>query len=152
VTKDFSSRFWAKVEIIPTYPCWEWTATKRDGYGQISKDGKMHNAHRISYEMHVGPVTKNMQVCHTCDNRGCVNPHHLFLGTKDDNLRDMIKKGRHSSAKGETQHLSKLTNLMVLEIRKLAAAGIPRKVIATTYDITKENVGYIVTRKTWKHI
>mgnify|MGYP001023313072 CR=1 FL=1 len=86
-------RFWSKVEMIPFHPCWEWTAAKKDGYGRFNDKGY---AHRISYEMHFGPIPKGFLVCHKCDNPSCVNPEHLFLGTYQDNYDDMRKKKRES--------------------------------------------------------
>jgi hypothetical protein len=84
--------------------CWEWAACKsKSGYGKFSlgpRGSERHfRAHRFSYELHKGPITKDMYVCHTCDNQGCVNPEHLWLGTAKDNLMDMSYKGRSSNTK-----------------------------------------------------
>lgn len=73
----------------------EWTAALRDGYGEVFKSGRMHPSHRASWELHVGPIPDGLFVLHRCDNRPCVNPGHLFLGTKGDNNRDTVSKGRH---------------------------------------------------------
>lgn len=81
--------------------CWIWIGGKdRDGYGQchaakVTKDNKVTRAHQLAWVMLNGPIPADMLVCHTCDNPSCVNPNHLFLGTWDDNVQDMVSKGRH---------------------------------------------------------
>jgi len=104
-------RFWAKVDKqgpIPAHrpelgPCWPWTGAvpKRSGYGRFNTGVKraghwvVVNAHRYSWKLHNGPVPDGLCVLHRCDNKPCVRPDHLFVGTKGDNNRDMVAKGRH---------------------------------------------------------
>ena len=94
-------RFFEKVAFIPFHTCWEWIGVRNHGgYGYLLKQySKKSGAHQISFELHYGPIPKGMLVLHRCDNPGCVNPAHLFLGTHKDNTLDMIKKNRHNPNK-----------------------------------------------------
>lgn len=73
---------------------WLWLGATIHGYGMLWRDGKNNYAHRVSYELHNGPIAPGMCVCHTCDIPSCVNPEHLFLGTQKDNMIDCKNKGR----------------------------------------------------------
>lgn len=103
-----NERFTDKIEFIPFHTCWEWSAGRNaQGYGLFWFRGSMKRASRISWELHHGPIPDQLWVLHKCDNPGCVNPDHLFLGTRSDNMKDMHAKSRgfikpHKSVEART--------------------------------------------------
>ena len=103
VPRPLAERFWPKVDVRGPDECWPWRATQWRGYGKIGIGGATGTdvrAHRVSWEIHNGPIPAGMLVCHRCDAPSCVNPAHLFLGTQRDNMADMLAKGRHAHAGG----------------------------------------------------
>ncbi len=134
--------------------CWEWRGgTTGNGYGMFRwETGRSMVAHRASYIIHVGPVPDDLVVCHHCDNRLCVRPDHLFVGTQADNMEDARKKGRldgtpNGPQDGEHNHNAKLTNAEVDEMRRLFAAGVRQADLARRFHTTPGNVHVIVRRK-----
>lgn len=127
--------------------CWEWQGKiGTNGYGTVTWKKTTHLAHRLSYELHNGTIPKGMHVCHKCDNRKCVNPAHLFLGTQTDNMRDMAKKGRAGISN------AKLCANDVVLIRQLSEQGASNKDLSLRFGTDKENIRQIIKRQHWKHI
>jgi len=145
-------RFWDKVNIRGDDECWPWmAAVSGNGYGHIRFEGKDYCSHRIAYELTTGPIPEGLCCLHKCDNKLCINPAHLFLGTRADNQKDMANKGR--AAKGERHGASKLTKDQVISIRQeYARDGTSHRKLAARYDVDQANINLIVNRKTWKHI
>lgn len=104
--------------VVADNGCWEWNAARNDkGYGHFKMDGAVRQAHRVSWELHFGPIEGGMHVLHKCDNPSCVNPDHLFLGTNADNAADCKAKGRHARPAGESNPRARLTAQQVRDIR-----------------------------------
>lgn len=121
--------FFQKVDTHGFNPdvCWEWRgAGKGNGYGHTSQGP----AHRVAYEWFVGEIPAGMDVCHICDNRWCVNPDHLFIGTRLENMADMKAKRR-----GDGPNRKHIREHVVQEIRRRLAAGVKPRVIAQTLDV-----------------
>lgn len=155
-------KFVEKIIVPGGEGCWLWKGARDEyGYGVfwIGK-GRQGKAQRRAYELFVGPIPEGMCVLHHCDVRHCVNPHHLFIGTRADNVADMISKGRNSRGEkhggkvlhGERQLYSKLTSEDVVEILKMRKAGMYLEDIANIFNVTRQNIWSIVNKKTWKHI
>lgn len=140
----------------PMSGCWLWTAgLKGGGYGALTVAGRgAVGAHRLSFERHRGPIPAGLFVCHRCDNRACVNPDHLFLGTKSENTKDMCRKGRH--AKGVRCGRSRDSRLTDASVAALRAAvltgGFSQRECARWWGVHPATVNRIVTRKIWRHV
>lgn len=138
--------------------CHEWSGNRYpNGYGFIRVSGRSVSAHRLAYEHFNGPIPAGMFVCHRCDNPPCCNPRHLFLGTPRDNALDMHRKGRarngdRGKCTGSKQHLAKLVEADIPEIRRLYASGVSQQKIADIYGVSQVAISYAVIRKTWKHV
>ena len=145
-------RFWAQLE--KGRGCWNWIGSKDgDGYGQIVVNKSSMKSHRFSWLIHNGEIPHKMLVCHHCDNPGCVNPKHLFIGTNKDNMVDAANKGR--TLQGAKNHFCKLTVEIVLEIRrrhlrnhKINGTG----PLAKEFGVSESCIYKIVSRQIWKHV
>lgn len=147
-----TSLFWSKVMKSPG--CWEWLGRLSDrGYGCFDtsagrKSKKIFRAHRLAWVLVNGDIPSGMHVLHRCDNRACVNPAHLFLGTHDDNMRDMDAKGRRVSVAqhGQANGSHKITDHQASEIRGLAGTMTQRK-ISELYGLDQSTVSLIMSGK-----
>lgn len=155
--KPLEQRFWEKVERADG--CWKWlAATNDDGYGVITvttDNGKTAMlAHRLSWQLHHGPIPDGLDVCHTCDNPPCPRPDHLFLGTALDNIRDCVSKGRTNGAAksmpGERHPMAKLTWVAVDEIRSAPRGYGKTKALCEKFGVGYSTISYIRAGKRWK--
>lgn len=148
---SFAERFWSKVRLGDG--CWEWIGTKSSGYGQVWRDGKMVLSHRVSWEIYEGPPPSGLFVCHHCDNRGCVRPGHLFLGTQQDNADDMVSKERQARQIGEAHGQAILTALGVAAARYCAVMfGASCYALARVLGVSWSAMDAALRRKTWRHV
>ena len=132
--------------------CWIWIGSTRCGYGRIGINKSAKVVHRLSYELLVGPIPDGLCVLHRCDVRRCFNPDHLFLGTKADNNRDMIAKGRNRNLRGSAHPMAKLTEDDVRDIRRLAKEGMTNTELANRFGIAEVTACHIVARRSWRHL
>lgn len=147
--------FWSKVDSRGHNDCWPWVASiYRNGYGQFSSGHRYPQlktplAHRAAWILSNGPIPDGLQVLHRCDNRICVNPSHLFLGTLADNMVDMVAKGRQAHPIGSRNGRTKLTEAQVLAIR---ADTRPSRTISAEYGVGQTLVSRIKSRRRWAHL
>ena len=144
-------RFWSRVSPSVGTECWEWTGhIDRKGYGQFCRwNGRKFGAHRVSYATCVADIPSGMLVLHSCDNRKCVNPAHLSVGTPLDNMRDKVVRGRLPDCKGERNGRAKLVVAEVVEIRRLLGSGQSIKSLAATYGVHVSTVRSIQRGERW---
>ncbi len=148
---EWLARFWPKINRQAANGCWEWLAcTNPYGYGKFKIKGQYRLAHRLSWQIHYGTIPDKMCILHKCDNRKCVNPVHLFLGTRSDNTNDRHTKGR--SARGSQNGRAKLTEDQVLCIKRLLAHDTSRQKLALKFKVGINAIDKIARGRTWKHL
>jgi hypothetical protein len=146
----FPDRFWAKVDKTDPSGCWIWTGAVSVGYGSIGRGTRQEGtmmAHRASWLLHHGSEASGL-VCHTCDNRLCVNPAHLFLGTHADNSADMTAKGRFPS---RGRRSTKLSDADVAAIasrgrRERYGPGERHADLAAEFGVTRQTIQYAIAQ------
>ena len=123
----------------------------KQGYAEPRIDGKLMRLHRAAYAHTYGPLPRpdHLIVCHSCGNRACINPRHLYLGTTKDNARDMVLHGNAGKLKGEMVGNSKLKKRDILSIRSSDLMGID---LAKQYKVTPQTISDVRSRKTWVHV
>jgi len=145
-------KFWTFVNKKGINDCWNWKGNHfKQGYGRMyhhsTKEGK---AHRLSYMINTGEIPEGALVCHTCNNKSCVNPKHLYVGTNDDNMRDLANSG---ILKGEKNPASKLTVFEVLRIRRIyAKRGKNTYELSKQYNVSQILISQIIRGVSWKHV
>ena len=157
-------RFLAKVAKSCGDGCWVWVGAIHGkdvrpgfpGYGVMNVQGRQQRAHRISWLLFRGEIEEGKEVLHRCDNSLCVNPEHLFLGTKSENMKDCVSKGRHARAggakPGTANGAAKLDDDKVREARKMHAEGASYSSIARLFGVNEATIRPAIQRRTWKHV
>ena len=148
---DVDRKFWSRV-LVGDGACWEWAGpVGSTGYGKISQNQQTLSAHRVSYELNIGPIPIGMLVCHHCDNRKCVRPSHLFVGTFQENMDDMKAKGRQKNPHPCDKHPhAKLTVREVQDIRRRISDGERTKDITELYGVEYTAIHNIRHKNTWR--
>lgn len=149
-------RFSRRYKVMPS-GCWEWIGSNSDGggigYGRLQRQGKTFAAHRFSWMLENGCIPDGMLVCHRCDNRRCVNPAHLFLGSCVDNAMDMVNKRRNVRWPRNLPVRSMvLTAESVAAMRSEHAAGASIVSLAEKYGCASSTAFNVVHRHTWRHV
>lgn len=157
--RPVEDRFWDHVERGSSRECWEWRGARNlDGYGYLTLTRTPRTwirAHRLSWEIHKGVILPGEVVCHHCDNPPCVNPAHLFLGTRKENNADRASKGRgrENRQQGQANTNAKLTEddvraiIAVLRVSTRSQAD-----VAAMFGVSQQTVSRIVRRKSWTHL
>ena len=150
IIKSLEEKLMENYMPIPESGCWIWTACVDErGYGYVRSNGRMMRTHRASWLIHNGQIPKGLCVLHKCEVPSCINPNHLFLGTQQDNIKDMDNKGRRKSLKGESNHKAKLTESDIREIRKSTDNN---KNDSKKYGVLPWAISKVKNRDSWKHI
>lgn len=149
---ELIERFWARVQCADK--CWRWVGHihSQTGYGSFSFRGRGYRAHRLSLMIHGHIVPGDKDACHHCDNRWCVNPDHLYVGTRKQNMADCTERRRHNKPKGETHWGARLSADDVRSIRALHVAGQSQAEIGARFSVHPSTISRIVRREWRKEV
>lgn len=148
-----AERFWTLTIPEPNTGCWLWMGyASGSGYGRVMRGGRNAQAHRVAYELAHGPIPAGDVVMHSCDNRLCVNPAHLRVGTQVENMRDMHSKGRAPNRKGERNHNASLSDADAFEIRVLGALGWEQSDLARLFGVSQHVARFVLEGRTYRHL
>lgn len=159
LSKTFVDRFWASINKngpspthdVPLGPCWEWSKSLCNGYGQVRDGSRTLRTHRVAWYLSGGDdIPADKYLCHKCDNRPCCRPSHLYIGEPVDNRRDATVRNR--AAVGERTNKNKLVSSQVVEIRKLRQEGRTTRSLAEQFGVSQPLVSCICTRRNWTHV
>lgn len=145
--------FKERTETDPVTGCWLWKlGLTPNGYGVAGRStaNRRVKAHRAAWEAANGPIPSGLCVCHRCDVRHCCNPDHLFLGTRADNARDKVEKGRHP--RGSSANGAKLKEADVATIKKLMGLGVGVCRLARLFGVAPTSISHIKDDSTWRHV
>lgn len=154
------TRLWSRIKIGEPSECWPWQGCVNNmGYGLIGSGGRHKQgngqllAHRVAYELKNGPIPKGLFALHSCDNPPCCNPGHLRAGTRSDNTKDSVSRGRHQSfianRSGETNLNHKLSKKDVLEIRSSSEKNV---ILATRFGVNRKTIYRIKNKEQWQNL
>ena len=133
--------------------CWKWKGCiTPGGYSAINVYRKKEQAHRVSWMIYKGEIPDGMFVCHRCSNRECTNPEHLFIGTHQDNMKDMLNKGRKFIKSGSKYNFAKLNEKKIIKIMKMIHSRYSDRQISEQFNVTRPTITNIRNRKAWKHV
>ena len=164
ITDKRRDAFMAKVSKKPS-GCWLWTGIEHRKHGMFYAGGKMDQAHRISWRLRNGEIPEGLWVLHNCRNSMCVNPAHLRLGTRADNVADAVKRGEMASGdrnpmrlypelrpRGASHGLAKLDDAKVAAMRVLYSGGLAHRKIAVKFGVSGHTALHAIRGKTWSHV
>jgi len=154
VNKYTFKDIWRQIDIRNEDDCWEWVGHKdKNGYGRATINRKDYRSHRIVYKETYGTIPEGLFILHTCNNPSCCNPNHLYTGTNQDNMDQMVADGRSPHLIGEKSGTHKLKEKDVLEIRQLYSTGeYTQRDLSKKYGISQTEISRIYHRTRWDHV